>query len=221
MMSAQEPSGGPPPAAVEKAAGVLERHGERLKHLPAVVGTGVGASRADRTKAAILVYVSRALSASERARFPAKLEGIAVEIVESGPFVALGERGLAFSVLPLEAMRPPTAPEARLIRSEAEWKELLAAVGAESGPAAPDFSRVTVVAIFAGERPTGGYRVEIVRVVEDKADPRKAVLHYRVVPPARDALVAQMLTYPYAVIAIERRLDQVVLVPPIASPHAK
>jgi hypothetical protein len=221
MMSAQEPSGGPPPAAVEKAAGVLERHGERLRNLPGVVGTGVGASRSDRTKAAILVYVSRALTPAERARFPAQLEGVAVEIVESGPFVALGERRLAFSVLPVEATRPLTAPEARVIRTEAQWKELLAAVGAESGPPAPDFNRVTVVAIFAGERRTGGYRVVVDSVVEDKAEPRKAVLHYRVVPPAPGALVAQMLTYPYVVVAIDRRLDQLVLVPPIASPHAR
>lgn len=217
----QESSGSPPQGAVEKAAAVLERHGERLRALPAVVGTGVGASRVDRSKAAILVYVSRTLTRAERARFPAQLEGIDVELVESGPFVALAERKLPFSQLTVEATRPLTAPEARIIRSETEWKQLLDAIGAESLPPAPDFSRVTVVALFAGERRTGGYRIEVDRVVEDPANTRTAIVRYRVVPPARGALVTQALTYPYIVIAIERKLDQIVLDPPLASPHAK
>lgn len=200
---------------------MLERHGERLRALPAVAGTGVGASRTDRSRAAILVYVSRALTPAERQRFPAQLEGIDVEIVESGPFVALAERKLAFSRLAVGAAQPLTAPEARVIRNEAEWKELLDAIGAESRPPAPDFSRVTVVALFAGERPTGGYRIQVDRVVEDPASPRKAVVRYRVVPPARGALVTQAFTCPYIVIAIERKLDEIALDPPLASPHAK
>lgn len=221
-VTAGQPSqGSPPPAAVEKAAAVLERHGERLRALPAVVGTGVGASRKDRTQAAILVYVSRALTPAEQARFPAQLEGIAVEVVESGPFRALPQRELKFSRLRVEALRPPSAREARIIRSQAQWRDLLDAIGAESAAPAPDFSRVTVVALFAGERPTGGYHVEVDRVVEDSSNPRKAVVHYRVVPPARGALVTQALTYPYLVIAIEGKLDEIVFDPPVASPQAQ
>ncbi len=221
MTAPPQPQAGPPKSAIEKASGVLERHGERLRSLPAVVGTGVGASRKDRSQAAILVYVSRKLTPAERARFPAELEGIAVELVESGPFVALAERQIAFAELPVAAARPLTTPEARVVRSVAQWKDLLDAIGAESPPPAPDFSRVTVVALFAGERPTGGFRIQVERVVEDAAHPGSAVVHYRVVPPARGALVTQALTYPYTVVAIERKLDRILFDPPVASPHAK
>lgn len=138
-----------------------------------------------------------------------------------GASVALAERKLTYSQVSVEALRPLTAPAARVVRNEAEWKELLDAIGAESRPPSLDFSRLTVVALFAGERPTGGYRIQVDGVVEDPAKARKAIVRYRVVPPARDALVTQALTYPYIVIAIERKLDEIALDPPLASPHAK
>mgnify|MGYP001566146731 CR=1 FL=1 len=73
---------------VEKATEVKERHVSSLMALPAVVGAGVGVSKKDPGQAAIQVFVRRALTKKERRAFPKVLEGVPVEIVQSGEFRA-------------------------------------------------------------------------------------------------------------------------------------
>jgi hypothetical protein len=83
--SAQTPSvPGIPDHLVKEATAVKERHEKELFRLPAVVGAGVGASSRKPGKAAILLYVSRKLTKKERRSFPKELEGVPVEIYESG-----------------------------------------------------------------------------------------------------------------------------------------
>ena len=66
-----------PPAAV---AQVLERYTDRLMSVPGVVGTAEGECRG---KPCILVLVERATPALRQA-IPAEIEGIPVEIRETG-----------------------------------------------------------------------------------------------------------------------------------------
>ena len=78
-----------PEKLVSEATGVKVRHEKALFKLPAVVGVGVAASEQHPGKAAIRIYVSRKLTARERNRFPAELDGVPVEIRESGAIRAL------------------------------------------------------------------------------------------------------------------------------------
>jgi len=57
-----------------------------------------------------------------------------------------------------------------------------------------DFPEVAIVAIFAGIKPTPGYKIE----VSLNAD----LLSVSVVPPPPDAILAQVLTSPYKIVAV-------------------
>lgn len=181
--------------------------------LPKVTGVGVGASRRKPARAAIVVYVSGPLSAAERKRFPEELEGVDVEVIEAGPFRALAEGGVSFLELAISQCPAVRQPEARLIRTRAAWRAFLREAGAGTTGPAPDFRRGTVLVILAGERPTGGYRVEIEKVVEEPGSGDAVRVHYRVAGPAGGAVAPGGATYPCAAIAIPKKLATVSLEP--------
>jgi hypothetical protein len=69
-----------------------------------------------------------------------------------------------------------------------------------------------VVTIHAGRRPTGGYSVEVRRVV--KEGPR-CVVHYAVIDPPPDAMVPQVITYPAAMVRFRADCAEVAVAPPL------
>ena len=98
-----------------------------------------------------------------------------------------------------------TAQEAALITSLSEWEALWRrhASRFEPPPAMPpvDFSRNSVVALFAGERPTGGYSLQIVEAELQGEVLRVSALEVR---PAPGQTVTQAFTQPYHIIAVPR-----------------
>lgn len=78
-------------------------------------------------------------------------------------------------------------------------------------PSAPpvDFSRDMVVALFMGERSTGGHQIEVTHV--ERADSGLAV-RYRSQSPDPGAMVSQALTQPFHLITIPRDDGPVVFV---------
>jgi hypothetical protein len=64
-----------------------------------------------------------------------------------------------------------------------------------------DFAKETVVAVFLGMRNTGGYSVQIVAV---ERQPGGAVVRYRERRPAPDAITAQVITYPFVIVAVPK-----------------
>lgn len=69
-----------------------------------------------------------------------------------------------------------------------------------------------VVAIHAGRRPTGGYSVEVRRVVKD--GPR-CVVHYAILGPPPDAMVPQVITWPAAMVRFRAACSEVTVSPPL------
>jgi len=65
---------------------------------------------------------------------------------------------------------------------------------------AVDFSRESVVAVFLGPRNTAGYAVEVVAVSHTVAG--DVVIRYREQSPPTDAVTAQVLTFPFVIVAI-------------------
>lgn len=57
------------------------------------------------------------------------------------------------------------------------------------------------VLISGGERPTGGYRVEVDKVVMETPD--RAYVSAYVAAPGKGSMVTQVITYPYVLIQIE------------------
>jgi hypothetical protein len=81
-----------------------------------------------------------------------------------------------------------------------DTSEAFAALWAEhsSRPVpAIDFRRESVVGIFAGTRPTAGYRVDVVAVLSSARG--TTVVRYREVGPAPGAISAQVLTFPFVI----------------------
>ena len=66
-------------------------------------------------------------------------------------------------------------------------------------PPAVDFRTAMVIAIFGGERPTGGWRLRISQV-DRKED--VCNVSYQVIAPSRGAIVTQAITHPYAIVRV-------------------
>ncbi|HZJ08297.1 MAG TPA: protease complex subunit PrcB family protein, partial [Trueperaceae bacterium] len=64
-----------------------------------------------------------------------------------------------------------------------------------------DFQRETLVAIFMGEQPSGGYGVEVARVTEERGE---LYLDVRFTEPAAGAITSQALTSPWTIVRILR-----------------
>jgi hypothetical protein len=75
-----------PEQASDRASAVLELYRASLMATPGVIGAGVGATAEDETEPAIVIYVDR--TAAGRPQFAPALNGIAVRVVVTDPFVA-------------------------------------------------------------------------------------------------------------------------------------
>ncbi len=89
-----------------------------------------------------------------------------------------------------------------VIQSEQEWQTLWRQHAPVAAPRPPvDFAKHLVVGIFAGQQPTSGYRVDIVSVERERGG---ISVIYQVESPAKDAMVAQVLTQPFHFIRLPR-----------------
>jgi PrcB C-terminal len=88
-----------------------------------------------------------------------------------------------------------------VVRTAAEWDALWRAHLPTRQPGAVDFSKDMVVGVFLGSRPTPGYGVTIVSAVEEGNVLR---VRYRETSPPADAIAAQVITFPYQIVAIPK-----------------
>ncbi|NBB85421.1 MAG: protease complex subunit PrcB family protein [Bacteroidetes bacterium] len=85
---------------------------------------------------------------------------------------------------------------------EARWSALYSHRGEMPTPPPVDFEEHVVVFASLGQRPTGGYRVELERAVHDE-DRGVVELTVREVKPGPSCMVQQVLTFPYLLAAVE------------------
>lgn len=84
-------------------------------------------------------------------------------------------------------------PEVRIVKTEAEWERLWKDIGAPEAPVA-DLQVHLAVAVFLGQRNTGGYTVKLLDPVTEAG---RVLIYYRESAPR--GITFQALTYPYAV----------------------
>ncbi len=70
-----------------------------------------------------------------------------------------------------------------------------------------DFDRSAVIAVFMGQRPTGGYDIEIKRIVESND---KILVYFETTEPSEDEMTAQVITSPYHMVKIDLTEKEVV-----------
>ena len=75
-----------PPQAADRASSVLEANRAMLMATPGVIGAGVGATTENDVEPAIVIYVDR--TSGHKPVFAPALDGIAVRVVHTDPFVA-------------------------------------------------------------------------------------------------------------------------------------
>jgi hypothetical protein len=90
-----------------------------------------------------------------------------------------------------------------VVRSPEQWKALWkkhVASDPNSPPApAVDFNNNIVAAVFSGEKPTGGYAVEI--IAAEKSD-GALLIYYREMSPRPGSIVTQVLTQPFHMVTV-------------------
>ena len=88
-----------------------------------------------------------------------------------------------------------------VVRDAAEWRKLWQQ-HAPDRPLPPiDFSKETVVAMFMGSRPTAGSSIAILSTIEGGG---ALIVKYRETRPKPGTIAAQVLTFPYHIVAIAK-----------------
>lgn len=94
-----------------------------------------------------------------------------------------------------------------VIRTTQEWDVIWQAhrAGVSPSPPAPAFDpqQEMVVAVFAGEKSTGGHQIEIARIEEDRAAGSLNV-SISETSPAPNTMVTQALTQPHHIVRLKR-----------------
>ena len=98
------------------------------------------------------------------------------------------------------------SPRQLVVRTPEEWSALWRAHSPNRPAPAVDFAAKMAVAVFLGVRSTGGYAVDIVRTREERG---ALVVEYIEKRPSPDAIVAQVLTSPFHIVAMTARTGEV------------
>ena len=88
-----------------------------------------------------------------------------------------------------------------LVRTEAEWTKLWNQHSPDQPKPRVDFSKEMVVAVFMGSRPNAGFSTTITGAMVANG---ALVVRYKETAPAAGAVSAQILTFPYHIVAIAK-----------------
>jgi len=119
-----------------------------------------------------------------------------------------GDRPLAWSDLTAQTIAEPLRSELRVFRSREALREHLGAGGRSATLPALDFERLDAVLVAAGPRSSSAYGLEVVAVTEER---RRIVVSVRERGPSLARPGTARLTFPFRLIAIERRGKDVTL----------
>src|SRR5262245_19522185 len=93
-----------------------------------------------------------------------------------------------------------------VVRSAAEWTAFWRTHNFDKPAPRVDFDKEMVVGVFMGSRPTSGYSVAITDVTERDGS---TVVTYTESSPRPGTMSAQVLTFPYHLVAVPKRAGNV------------
>lgn len=88
-----------------------------------------------------------------------------------------------------------------LVRTEAEWTKLWQQHNPDHPKPAVDFAKEMVVAVFMGSRPNAGFSTTITAATAANG---ALLVRYKETMPAAGIVSAQVLTFPYHIVAINK-----------------
>ncbi|HEY9839983.1 MAG: protease complex subunit PrcB family protein [Candidatus Sericytochromatia bacterium] len=121
------------------------------------------------------------------------------EVVAKLQEMAAGTKTISFSTL---SQRSSNIHEAgtRVVTTSQDFSTLWQQhTSVLDTPPTVDFNSQSVLAVFAGEKPTGGFTATITSV---KQLNKTLTVTYKVTAPAPDAIVTQVITYPAHIVSI-------------------
>jgi len=92
-------------------------------------------------------------------------------------------------------------PKQVVVRSEAEWTQLWRRHAPDRPPPKIDFSKESVIGLFMGSRPNAGFSTAVVSVTEGGG---ALIIRYTESSPPRGTVTAQVITFPYHIVAIPK-----------------
>jgi hypothetical protein len=88
-----------------------------------------------------------------------------------------------------------------LVRSDAEWAQLWRQHAGTRARPQIDFTKESIVAVFMGSRPNAGFSTAIVTATEGGG---ALIVRYTETRPPRGAISAQVITFPFHIVAIPK-----------------
>jgi hypothetical protein len=93
-----------------------------------------------------------------------------------------------------------------VLRTDAEWTKLWQQHSPDRQRPAVDFSKDMIVGVFMGSRSSAGYNISIVSTF---AKDGNVIVQYREATPRPGTMTAQVLTFPYHLVAIPKAAGDV------------
>lgn len=124
---------------------------------------------------------------------------------------------LAFETLSQKTNVAHVQKKDYVIRTQAEWEKLwkemhrAEAQPEDSGRKLPelpkvDFNKHMVIAVFQGAQPSGGYGIEITKVVRENGKLEVLVAEHK---PGKDCFTTQVITYPHHLVVVDKSAGRV------------
>jgi len=88
-----------------------------------------------------------------------------------------------------------------VVRTDAEWARLWRQHAGDRARPPIDFSKESIVAVFMGSRPNAGFNTAIVSATEGGG---ALIVRYTETKPPPGAISAQVLTFPFHIVAIAK-----------------
>jgi len=131
---------------------------------------------------------------------PASLVALVLLVGLTGAFMTAQQPGTSRTIEKGDQSNIEDAKQV-LVRSEAEWTALWQQHAPDRPKPKVDFSKEMVVGIFMGSRPNAGFSTA---VTVTTAANGVLIVKYTETKPGRDAMTAQVLTFPYHLVAIPK-----------------
>jgi len=91
-----------------------------------------------------------------------------------------------------------------VIGNESKFLKFVKKTGVSIEP--PDFSKETLIAVFMGEKRTGGYKIEVSKIEREGGE---VVVYVDNIVPSKTCIVTQQITSPFQIVKVREKLKDV------------
>ncbi len=120
-------------------------------------------------------------------------------------------RSLPFKTIDKNLQSGHTERKDYVIKTPAEWEKLWKQIHPDSdAPPSPqiNFNKQMVIAVFQGQKPSGGYAIEIKKLIYGSNKKIEATVEEK--SPGKGCMATSALTTPYHIVVVAKRNQEIV-----------